>query len=358
MKKTVSRLAIFAAGALVLAACGNATPTVENTDKAVEKTTEAAGETVTVLAYDSLEFSDEQKAAFEKETGFKLDIQQIGSGGELTNKLVLTKDNPLGDVAFGVDNISVYRAVKEGVFTEKAAEVADYEKAQQVADAPALVPFNQSDVCVNADPAWFKEKNLELPQSLDDLKDPKYKDLLVAMNPTSSSPGLAFFMATVAKYEDGWKDYWTALKDNGLKVTKGWSDAFGTDFSAGEGKGDRPLMVSYSSSPAWAVNDEVTESSIANLPQTCFHQVEYVGVLKGAKNVAGAEAFVKFVQKAQVQEEFVANNYVHPINPDVKLPEALAKFGALAEKPYILDPAKIAENQAQWLADWSELMSK
>ncbi|EEH63268.1 ABC transporter, substrate-binding protein, thiB family [Gleimia coleocanis DSM 15436] len=353
MKKAVSSLAILAAGALFLSACGTGANNAEKTEKPA-----AEAKTVTVLAYDSLEFEDDLKAEFEKETGFKLDIQQIGSGGELTNKLVLTKDNPLGDVAFGVDNISAYRAVKEGVFAEKAAEVSEAEKAQQISDAPALVPFNQSDVCVNADPAWFKAKNLEMPKTLDDLKDPKYKDLLVAMNPTSSSPGLAFFMATVAKYEDGWKDYWMALKDNGLKVTKGWSDAFGTDFSAGEGKGDRPLMVSYSSSPAYAVNEALTESAIANLPETCFHQVEYVGVLNGAKNVAGAEAFVKFMQKASTQEVFVANNYVHPINPDVKLPEALARFGMLSEKPFTLDPMKIDENQAQWLAEWSELIAK
>lgn len=358
MKKFASSLAVLAASTLLLAACGTSAEKPAETAKETTQTETKTGGVVKVLAYDSLEFNDDLKVAFEKETGYTLELVQVGSGGELTNKLVLTKDNPEGDVAFGVDSISAYRAIKEGVFSEESVELSDAEKALMIADAPGLVAFDQSDVCINADPAWFKEKGLEVPASLDDLKDPKYKDLLVAMNPTSSSPGLAFFMATVAKYEDGWKDYWVGLKDNGVKITKGWSDAFNTDFSAGEGKGDRPLMVSYGSSPAWAVNEEVTESSIVSLPDTCFRQVEYVGVLKNAKNAAGGAAFVKFVQKASTQEVFVGENYVHPVNPEVKLPEALAKFGKLADKPFTLDAKTISENQAKWLEDWSDLMTK
>ncbi|MCS4484997.1 thiamine ABC transporter substrate-binding protein [Gleimia sp. 6138-11-ORH1] len=355
MKKMISTLAVFATSVILLAACGThpEKPTAD-TGKNPEKTSEV----VKVLAYDSLEFTDELKAEFEKETGYKLELLQIGSGGELTNKLVLTKENPEGDVAFGIDSISAYRAIKEKVFSTESLEVSDAEKALMIADAPALIPFNQSDVCINADPAWFKAKGLEIPATLDDLKDPKYKDLLVAMNPTSSTPGLAFFMATIAKYDSGWKDYWNGLKENGVKLTKGWSDAFNTDFSAGEGKGDRPLMVSYGSSPAWAVNDQGTESAILSLPKTCFRQAEYVGALQNAKNPAGAVAFVKFMQKATTQEVFVANNYVHPVNPEAKLPEPLAKFGKLADKPFTLDAKTISENQAKWLEEWSELMVK
>lgn len=352
MKKLNPLVAVLFAGALTLSACGSNQPATETPKADAEKAP------VKVLAYDSLEFTDEQVAEFEKTSGYKLEIIQVGSGGELTNKLVLTKDNPEGDVAFGVDSIGAYRAVKEGVFAKETPELSDAEKALQITDAPGLVPFNQADVCVNADPAWFKEHNLEVPATFADLKDPKYKDLLVAMNPTSSTPGLAFFMATVAAEKDGWKDYWTALKANGVKITKGWSDAFNTDFSAGEGKGDRPLMVSYGSSPAWAVNKEITESSIVSLPQTCFRTVEYVGVLQNAKNVEGAQAFVKFVQQAGTQEVFVANNYVHPVNPDVKLPEALAKFGPLSADALTLDAKTIEENQAKWLEEWSELLTK
>lgn len=354
MKKLNPLMAIMACGALMLSACGTKAETSKNSETAPAETPE----TVKVLAYDSLEFTDEQKAEFEKTSGYKLEIIQVGSGGELTNKLVLTKDNPEGDVAFGVDSIGAYRAVKEDVFSTQAPELSEAEKALQISDAPGLVPFDQADVCLNADPAWFKEHNLEVPATLDDLKDPKYKDLLVAMNPTSSSPGLAFLMATVASKKDGWKDYWSALKENGVKITKGWTDAFNTDFSAGEGKGPRPLMVSYGSSPAWAVNKELTESSIVSLPKTCFRTVEYVGVLKNAKNPKGGEAFVKFVQQAATQEVFVANNYVHPVNPEVKLPEALAKFGALSTEPLTLDARTIEENQAKWLEEWSDLMTK
>lgn len=352
MKRMLSSVAALAVGALVLAGCspsgesGGETPAPTET-KAVE-----------VLAYDSLELSEELLARFTEETGYTAQITQLSSGGEMVNKLVLTKDNPLGDVVFGVDNITAYRAIEAGVFSEDKPEVDAAIMEQGIPEAPGLVPFDQGDVCVNIDHAWFADKGTAEPQSFEDLADSQYQDLLVAMNPTSSSPGMAFLVATISKFGDNWQQYWSDLKANGVKITKGWSDAFSVDYSAGEGKGPRPLMVSYSSSPAYSVNEEGTESSTGALLDTCFHQVEYMGVLEGAKNPEGAKAFISFMLEVPQQEEISGANYMHPVNPEASAPEALVKFGPMSDQPHQMDAKTIAEKQQEWLTDWADIMGQ
>ncbi|MDO5034435.1 MAG: thiamine ABC transporter substrate-binding protein [Actinomycetaceae bacterium] len=337
------------AAAFVVAGCSPST--------GGEQAMETGTDEVVVVSYDSMDFPEETIAKFEEETGYKLTISQLGSGGELVNQLVLSKDQPLGDVAFGVDNISVYRAVSEGVFADEAPEVPAWAAQQQI-EGTSLIPFDQGDVCVNVDHKWFTDNNLEEPVTLDDLADPKYKDLLVALNPASSSPGMAFFTATIGAYGEDWPTYWEKLRDNGVKVTKGWSDAFGVDYSAGEGEGPRPMMVSYASSPAWSANEELTESRTGALLDTCFHQVEYMGVLNGAKNVEGAKAFIEFMLDVPQQELISEANYMHPINPEAKAPEALVKFGQMSDNPHQVDAKTIAENQQEWLRAWSDLMGQ
>lgn len=352
MKRMQSSVAALAVGALVLTGCspsgesGGETPAPSET-KAVE-----------VLAYDSLELSDELLTRFTEETGYTAQITQLSSGGEMVNKLVLTKDNPLGDVVFGVDNITAYRAIEAGVFSEDKPEVDAAIMEQGIPEAPGLVPFDQGDVCVNIDHDWFRAISREKPQTFEDLLKPENKDLLVAMNPTSSSPGMAFLVATISKFGDNWQQYWRDLKANGVKITKGWSDAFSVDYSAGEGKGPRPLMVSYSSSPAYSVNEEGTESSTGALLDTCFHQVEYMGVLEGAKNPEGAKAFISFLLEVPQQEEISGANYMHPVNPEASAPEALVKFGPMSDHPHQMDAKTIAEKQQEWLTDWADIMGQ
>ncbi|MDO5049231.1 MAG: thiamine ABC transporter substrate-binding protein [Actinomycetaceae bacterium] len=355
MKRVWTGIGAAAAAALLLAGCSSSAPQAGTGSEATELPVADVSEVV-VVSYDSMEIPEDVIAKFKEETGYELTVSQLGSGGELVSQLVLSKENPLGDVAFGIDNLSAYRAIEEGVFADDAPELQAWATEQQIDGAPGLVPFDQGDVCINVDHEWFAENNLEEPATLDDLADPKYKDLLVAMNPTSSSPGLAFFAATVGAYGDDWTGYWEKLRDNGVKITKGWSDAFEVDYTAGEGDGNRPMMVSYASSPAYSVNEEMTESSTGALLDTCFHQVEYTGVLAGAKNPEGAKAFIDFMLQVPQQEMISEANYMHPINPDANAPEALAKFGQMSDNPHQVDPKTLAENQQDWLLQWTEIM--
>ena len=345
----IASSAILFIGATSVAACSSS---AKDSSTSQGSTASSSGEqTVTVLAYDSFDFPQELLDKFREQTGVTVKIQAIGNGGELANQLVLTKDAPLGDAVFGLDNTVSTRIVGQGVIAD--ASITSPNSADNFAGEPGLVPIDRGDVCVNYDKTWFKDHQLTPPASFEDLAKPEYKNMLVAMNPASSTPGMAFMLATIAKYgPDGYANYWKSLKDNGVKITEGWSQAFNVDYSAGEGKGSFPMMVSYGSSPAYAVNDAGTESSTGVITDTCFRQIEYAGVLTGAKNPEGAKKFIEFLLSDEVQSAISKATYMHPYAG--KAPEALEKFGPLAEKPARVDPQEIQKNSATWLKTWQE----
>lgn len=324
--------------------------------------TTAAGKIkdVVLVTHDSFFLPKKVEKDFEAQTGYHLVVKASGDGGTLTNKLVLTKDDPTGDVAFGVDNTFASRALDEGVFApysfDAPAGVSAYDLPGD--DDHALTPVDNGNVCVNVDDTWFKAHDLAEPRTLDDLTDPAYKDLFVLPGAATSSTGMAFLLATVSAYGDAWPDYWKKLMDNGARVTAGWSDAYEVDFTQGGGKGDRPIVLSYDSSPAFTVPKGATTSTTHALLDTCFRQVEYAGVLDGAANVPGAEAFVRFLTSSEVQEALPESMYVFPVVDGTSLPADWASYATQPDQPYSVDPADVAAHRDEWLREWSDVTSQ
>lgn len=317
----------------------------------------SAGE-VTLVTHDSFNMDKKVIADFEKQSGVKLTVLAQGDAGAMTNKLVLTKDNPLGDVVFGIDNTFASRALDADVLQPYAsAAAANGADKYAIDDSNRLTAVDYGDVCVNVDHTWFTNKKLAEPKSYDDLTKPEYKDLLVVQSPATSSPGLAFLLGTMSvKGADGWQDYWRQLKANGVKVDAGWEDAYTVDFTGGSETGTRPLVVSYASSPPSTVKDgKATTGALLN---TCFRQVEYTGVLAGAKNPDGAKKVVDFLLSKEFQQALPEQMYVYPVTAGVQLPAEWAKFAPVADKPATVDPQQIAENRQAWIGEWSDLMGQ
>ena len=314
---------------------------------------------VVLITHESFALPMEVLQQFEADSGYELVIRAGGDAGALTNKLVLTKDNPTGDVAFGVDNTFGSRAIEEGVFATHDAELPAGAEVHLLPgdDERVLTPIDTGNVCVNVDDAWFADEGLAPPQTLEDLTRPAYRDLFVLPGATTSSPGLAFLLATIAEYGDDWPTYWTRLMANGAKLTQGWSDAYEVDFTQGGGQGERPIVLSYDSSPAFTVdgNGGTTTSALLD---TCFRQVEYVGVLDGAENPEGAGELVDFLLSEPVQAALPDAMYVFPVDPSVELPPDWEKFAKQPTDPYAVDPAEIAERRDEWLREWSDVTSR
>ena len=317
---------------------------------------EDGGGTVVLITHNSWVIGEELVAQFEADTGLTLEQRAPGDGGELVNQLVLTKDAPLGDVVYGIDNTFASRAITEDVLEPYTpADAPDGLEEYAVDDEGLLTPVDVGDVCLNVDHAWFAEAGIPEPTSLADLTDPAYKDLLVVTNPATSSPGLAFLLATIgALGEDGWVDYWAALRDNGVKVASGWEDAYYVDFSGPSSEGDRPIVLSYASSPSAEVAEDATEAPTGALLDTCFRQVEYAGVLAGAANPEGARQVVDWLLSPEVQADLPGSMYVYPVRDDVELPDAWARFAPQPEEPVTVDPATIDANRDAWIETWTD----
>ena len=313
--------------------------------------------TVVLATHESFHLPKKLVRSFEQETGYTLEVRGAGDAGTLATKLSLTADNPIGDAAFGIDNTFASRPIDAGAFA--AHEVALPGGAEEYAlpdGGDLLVPVDNAHVCVNVDLAWFDRQGITPPKTLADLAEPEYEGLFVTPGASTSSPGMAFFLATVAQYGDEWPAYWSDLLANGAKVVDGWEDAYYGDFTAGSEKGTRPVVVSYDSSPAFTVQGG--ESTTAALLDTCFRQVEYAGVLEGAENPEGARALLAWLLTDEVQSELPESMYVFPVSDTAAIPEDWAAFATQPDVPYDLPPAEITANREQWLTEWTDVVTR
>jgi thiamine transport system substrate-binding protein len=338
--------------AALLAGCGQ-TPD-SKTDQNGNKGTGAKG-VVKVVTHNSFALSDEALAGFTEETGYEVQLLPSDDAGAMVNQLILTKDAPLGDVVAGIDNTFASRAVQADILEPYVSKAAGAEQNKYQSDkTKTLTAFDFSDVCVNADHEWFTGHQLAEPQTLDDLTDPRYKDLLTVENPATSSPGLAFLLATIAaKGEDGYVDYWRDLSANGVKVTNGWEDAYYVDFSGPSSQGDRPLVVSYATSPPAEIPEGASAPETGALLETCFRQVEYAGVIRGTTQTEGAQAFIDYLLSANVQNEIPEQMWVYPVRPNAQLPALWEQFAPLASDPFTLESDHIATYRDKWIEEWT-----
>lgn len=347
---------------MVLAACQPAAQVGE----ALPASDAPSPTTLVLASHDSFSISEEVLAAFEAEHNVAVQVLTLGDAGEALNKIILSKDAPLADLFFGVDNTFLSRALAADVFEPHASPLlAQIPDDLELDSEHRLLPVDYGFVNLNADSEWFESAGIPLPQTLEELADPAYKGLLVVQNPATSSPGLAFLMATIEHFgEEGYLDFWAGLKANDVLVTDGWSDAYFSHFTVGSGgEGDRPLVVSYSTSPpadvVYATDGRSAPASVNIFPPgSAFRQVEFVGVLKGAAQPELAQQLIDFMLDVQFQSDIPLQMFVYPANPNAALPDLFVQYGQTPSDPVIFDPAAIEANREQWVQAWVELMTE
>lgn len=318
---------------------------------------------LTVMTHDSFAVSEELVSTFESANDVKVTFLASGDTGGALNKAILTKDAPIADVFFGVDNTFLSRALESEIFESyRSPELDNIDPDFILDDSNQVTPVDYGDVCINYDKAYFAEKNLPVPATLEELIEPEYTGLLVVENPATSSPGLAFLLATVAHFGDpGYLDFWSALRDNGLVVVNDWETAYYANFSASSGRGPQPMVVSYGSSPPAEVIfaetplDDAPTASITG-PNTCFRQIEFVGILEGTQQRDLAEKFVDFMLSQDFQEDLPLQMFVFPVNPEAALPDEFVQYAQIPSRPAQLDAVDIAANREKWIADWTEVV--
>jgi thiamine transport system substrate-binding protein len=313
---------------------------------------------VRIVAHDFFAVSDDVIALFEEETGVEVRIIQGGDAGTVVNQAILTRGNPVGDILFGVDNTLLSRALDAEIF-ERYESFLIPEIPDGLELSPFVTPIDYGDVCINYDRSAFDDE-LPPPSTLEDLADPRYRGMLVVEDPTISSPGLAFMLATIVRFgETGdytWLDYWADLRANDVEIAPDWGTAYYGMFS-GAGDGDRPIVVSYATSPAaevFGAEPPIPELSTAVMRDGCYRQIEFAGILVGADHPQNARKFIDFMLSLEFQEDVPGQMFVYPVRSDAELP---AWFGDRpTDTPSGLDPAAIDANRERWLAEWSDVV--
>jgi len=352
-------LFLFFTLSLLLAACE---PAASPTDEAAEPAQ------LTVMTHDSFSVSQEVITAFETANNIKVTFVKGGDAGATLNRLLLESlsgGTPGADVFFGLDNTFLSRALEQDLLEPyNAPQLTKIPAEFKLDPENRALPVDYGDICINYDKAWFEQNGVPLPTSLAELTEPQYADLLVVENPSTSSPGLAFMLATIAEFgEDGWLDWWQAMKNNGAIITSDWETAYYINFSGSSGRGAQPMVVSYASSPAAEfiyAETELSESPTASLTGAgmCWRQVEFAGILKGARNRAAAEKFIDFLLSQPFQEDVPMQMFVFPVLPEAAIPEAFQKTVESPLQPASLAPELIASRRDAWINAWTSSMLK
>ena len=317
---------------------------------------------LTLMTHDSFAVGKDVLAQFEQQQGVTLKIIKSGDAGAALNQAILSKANPLADVFYGVDNTFMSRALKADIFSAYASpHLTRIPNELKLDPGNRLLPVSYGDVCLNYERQWFADKGIRPPHDLDDLLKPAYKSLTVVQNPATSSPGMAFLLATVGRFgEDGFLEYWKKLRNNDVYISPGWSDAYYGQFTRAKG-GTRPIVVSYASSPPaevyyseTKVDDAPTAAVLA--PQTAFRQIEFVGILKGTRQQELSAKLVDFMLDTRFQQDIPLHMWVFPADSTIQLPDVFIKYTRKAENPVMLTPEAIEAGRERWLEAWTEIV--
>jgi len=343
--------------ALVVAACtggGDA----ETSDPAQS----AEPVAITLLTHDSFDVTDSVVRRFERDSGIELRIVPAGDAGQLVNRAILTAGNPEGDVLFGIDDNLLPKAIEAQVFERyESPELSRVDDAFELDPAHSVTPIDRGDVCLNVDLGWFAARGLAPPGDIASLTDPAYRGLTVVENPATSTPGLAFLLATIARFgEAAWQDFWRDLRANDVLVVDGWEQAYFGEFSgAGGGEGERPIVVSYATSPVAEVvfaEEPLDEAPTAAITESCYRQVEFAGVLAGTDHSDEARAVVDFLLSKPFQQDVPLRMFVFPVTDDAELPEEFVRWAQVSSSPLALPAEQVEAGRERWVQVWTDLM--
>ena len=342
-------LSSLVAVALLAAACGGDDDDAGGGEESV---------TLRLVTHDSFAVSEAVLDSFTADTGIEVQLVPSGDAGEVLNLSILNRDDPLGDVLFGVDNTFLTRALDADLFVPyESPRLDEVDERYRLDDEHRVTPIDHGEVCVNYDNEVYGDAP---PRTFEDLAAPSERGRLVVEHPATSSPGLAFLLATITEFGvDGWQDYWRQLKANDVRVATGWEEAYNQAFSGGAGAGDRPLVVSYASSPPAEVvfaDPQPTEAPTGVVEATCFEQVELAGILHGTEHEEEAGELIDFLLSDEFQADMPLQMFVFPVIDEVALPDAFVEHAAVVEEPLRVDRELLDENRERWIDEWTAIV--
>lgn len=288
------------------------------------------------------------KDAFQKQCNCTVDFVAVTDGVALLNRLRLEGASTKADVVLGLDTNLTYEAKETRLFAPHGIDASTIDIPGGYKD-DTFVPYDYGYFAVIYDTEKLKNPPASLKQLVEG--DPKQK--IVIEDPRTSTPGLGLLLWVKSVYGDKASEAWAKLKDRVLTVTPGWSEAYGLST-----KGEAPLVLSYTTSPAYHLIAEKTDRyKAASFEEGHYLQVEVAAqTVNGAKNPLSAQ-FLTFMTGTGFQDTIPENNWMFPaaktsgpLNP---------AFDTLVKpaKTLIFSPEEVAKNRKVWIDEWLSAMS-
>ena len=334
-----------------------------------------------IITYDVLALTDDMIQQFENESGLSVTLVKLDDAGSILDYLIQNEGTENIDLAIGLDNTYLQTAINRGVLTEHQANILSASSSQNtpISEAALLpysgslaVPFDMGYVCLNYDTSIVDGENMTVPTNLWNLTEEEWRGKVAIPSPISSSPGRAFMLATLDYFSysedssDSFKQWWSAMEENDVIVTSGWTEAYETHYTGGYGEwtegyiGDAHITVSYCHSPgveSW-YNENWTKSASLDLPQSSFFQVEYATAVTGG-NVEAASEFIDYLLSEQVNSQMPEQNLMYSVLEGEDLPTAngYRYHSTVPSEPAEISMQEIAENMESWLQQWNSAMT-
>ena len=289
------------------------------------------------------------EAAFEARCGCDLRFVGLDDGVAILNRLKLEGETTAADVALGMTAELVPELKGTGLFAPSGVDLKPLAVPGGFAD-DVFVPYDYSYLAFVYDTASVTEP----PRSFEDLVNGDLDEKIAIQDARTSTPGLGLLLWVKSVYGERAEETWAKLRPRILTVTPGWSESYGL-FTSGE----VPMVLSYTTSPAYHEIEEGTERyKAAAFSEGHYLQVEIAGMLRTSRQPELARQFLTFLLTPEFADIIPTGNWALPASrPGQPLPEA---FGKLVQpsRPLAIPAAEVAANRADWTAEWLRALGR
>lgn len=280
---------------------------------------------------------------FEAQCGCSINWVSLEDGAALLSRLKLEGVQTEADIVLGLDTNLTAETAATGLIAPHEADLSALTLPIAWDDAN-FVPYDYGYFAVVYDSQILPNP----PQSLAELTAPGDGPKIILMDPRTSTPGLGLLLWVKQVAGDGAAEAWTNLAKKTLTVTKGWSEAYGLFL-----KGEAPMVLSYTTSPAYHVMMESTDRyKAAEFAEGNYLQVEVAARLKTSDQPELAKLFLAFLTSRAAQEKLPTTNWMYPvIDLGDALPQAFRDLKVPA-KALLMPSDQVAANRSAWIEEW------
>jgi thiamine transport system substrate-binding protein len=280
---------------------------------------------------------------FEGTCGCKIEWVALEDGAALLSRLKLEGEQTQADIVLGIDTNLTVETKATGLIAPHGADLSTLKLP---------IAWNDADF-VPYDYGWFafvydSQSLPNPPRSLAELATASDSPKLIYMDPRTSTPGLGLMLWVKEVLGNEASGAWANLARKTLTVTKGWSEGYGLFL-----KGEAPLVLSYTTSPAYHQMMENTDRYQAlTFAEGNYLQVEVAARTSTSDQPELAQKFLAYLVSRPAQEKIPTTNWMYPVvDLGDALPEAFRKL-PVPSKTLLMPQDEVAANRGAWIDEW------